>query len=142
MIYLDASAVVKLLVPEAESAALRSHLSSETVAPMFTSQLTVTEVKRALHAHGDDDEAVSAGSVAVVPGRLDLPDRAILARPVTAEIFAAAGDLAPGTALRSLDAIHLAVAMTAGEALTAVLTYDRRMAEAAAGLGIAVLAPV
>lgn len=137
MIYLDASALVKLVVREAESPALHHHLVGQP-APVFTSQLSVTEVKRALHARGD---VKGAAAVAVTASRLALHGWAVLARPVTAEVFVAAGDLAPGTALRSLDAIHLAVAMTAGAELTAVLTYDRRMAEAAAALGLPVLTP-
>jgi predicted nucleic acid-binding protein len=44
-------------------------------------------------------------------------------------------------ALRSLDAIHLASALALGDALDGLVTYDSRLAEAAAGLGMAVLAP-
>lgn len=46
-------------------------------------------------------------------------------------------------ALRSLDAIHLASAQTAAAAapLTALVTYDSRLSEAAVSLGIAVVAP-
>jgi hypothetical protein len=39
--------------------------------------------------------------------------------------------------LRTLDAIHLACAL----ALAGVLTYDRRMADAARALGLAAIAP-
>ncbi len=44
--------------------------------------------------------------------------------------------------LRSPDAIHLAGARALGDALTELITYDRRMAEAAATIGLAVVAPV
>ena len=43
--------------------------------------------------------------------------------------------------LRSLDAIHLAAARTLGDELTAVVTYDGRMASAADVLGLVVEAP-
>lgn len=43
--------------------------------------------------------------------------------------------------LRSLDAIHLAAARTLGDDLEAVVTYDDRMAAAAARLGLQVDAP-
>lgn len=43
--------------------------------------------------------------------------------------------------LRSLDAIHLATARLLGPELTALLTYDDRLAKAAADAGIPVLAP-
>jgi len=51
-----------------------------------------------------------------------------------------AAELDPST-LRSLDAIHLATALEAGDELTAVVTYDARMSEAAEQLGLRVLAP-
>jgi predicted nucleic acid-binding protein len=43
--------------------------------------------------------------------------------------------------LRSLDALHLATALELGDDLDAVVTYDRRMRDAAAGHGLAVVAP-
>lgn len=138
MIYLDSSAVVKLIVTEPESSALHAMLADEQSPPPFTSQLAVTEVKRALHARG---EASLAADVAGSAGNLEVPGQTILARPVMAETFTAAGDLLPGSTLRSLDAIHLAAARTAGEALTAVVTYDARMTEAATALDLPVLAP-
>jgi hypothetical protein len=47
----------------------------------------------------------------------------------------------PDRLLRSLDAIHLATARLLGAELTALLTYDDRLAKAAADAGIPVLAP-
>jgi hypothetical protein len=47
----------------------------------------------------------------------------------------------PDRLLRSLGAIHLATARLLGPELTALLTYDDRLAKAAADAGIAVLAP-
>ena len=46
----------------------------------------------------------------------------------------------PGVS-RSLDAIHLAAAQLFGEELTAVVTYDRRMAAAAGLLDLRVATP-
>ena len=43
--------------------------------------------------------------------------------------------------LRSLDAIHLAAAQLFGDELTAIVTYDRRMAAAAALVDLAAVAP-
>ena len=43
--------------------------------------------------------------------------------------------------LRTLDALHLAAALLAGDDLEAVVTYDRRLADAAALHGVPVLAP-
>lgn len=45
------------------------------------------------------------------------------------------------SALRTLDAIHLAAALSLGDDLDALITYDRRLAQAADDLGITVEAP-
>jgi predicted nucleic acid-binding protein len=50
--------------------------------------------------------------------------------------------LTPEVQLRSLDAIHLAAAQTVGDDLRAVVTYDRRLADAAGALGFVVQTPV
>ena len=52
----------------------------------------------------------------------------------------AAGMLEP-IGLRSLDAIHLAAAQLVAPVLEAVVTYDRRLAEAATSLGFVIAAP-
>jgi uncharacterized protein len=56
------------------------------------------------------------------------------------ELLDAAAALDPRV-LRSLDAIHLAAAQLFGDELTAIVTYDRRMAAAATLLDLAVAAP-
>lgn len=55
-------------------------------------------------------------------------------------IRARAASLDPATA-RSLDALHLATAVEIGDVLDSVITYDTRMADAAASLGLEVIAP-
>ncbi|MDQ3456433.1 MAG: type II toxin-antitoxin system VapC family toxin [Actinomycetota bacterium] len=138
MIYLDSSAIVKLMIAEPESPALHAVLVGEEAPACFTSQLAVTEVMRALHAKG---ETTLADGVAAATGNLPVPGQAILTRPAIENTFVAAGGLRPGSALRSLDAIHLATAQTAGDALTAVITYDARMADAARAIGLSVWSP-
>jgi predicted nucleic acid-binding protein len=138
MIYLDSSAIVKLMIEEPATAALHTELTADDAPLLFTSQLAVTEVKRALHARGKAD---LASAVAGPASTLVVPGHAILARPISHEVVSAAGDLLPSSALRSLDALHLATAMVAGQILTAVVTYDHRMAKAAAELGLEVRAP-
>ena len=46
-----------------------------------------------------------------------------------------------GADVRSLDAIHLAAARALGEGLAELITYDRRMADAAETIDLAVVAP-
>ena len=60
---------------------------------------------------------------------------------LTPDVFDDAGHLHTATQLRSLDAIHLAAAMRLGPDLEGIATYDRRMATAAAALGLPVAAP-
>lgn len=45
------------------------------------------------------------------------------------------------TTLRSLDAIHLAAALDIRDDLAAFVTYDRRLFEAARGVGLPVRSP-
>jgi predicted nucleic acid-binding protein len=56
------------------------------------------------------------------------------------DIFRAAARLEPRS-LRSLDAIHLASALSLGADLGAIVIYDSNMAAAAEGHGLQVLAP-
>ncbi len=55
-------------------------------------------------------------------------------------LYDVAADLDPPL-LRSLDALHLAAALSVSGELAAVVTYDVRMTEAADALGLTVVAP-
>lgn len=125
--YLDASAIVKLAVREAESTVLRRYLRRRR--PLVSSALARTEVLRALLPSGD---------AAVRRGR-DTLSRLDLVR-ANDRILGAAGILLPAD-VRSLDAIHLATAQQLGNDLGQFVTYDERMAAAARGLGFRVTSP-
>jgi predicted nucleic acid-binding protein len=125
--YLDSSAIVKLVVREPESSALRRYLRRK--APLVTSALSRTEVARALLPFGN--EAVGRGTDAL--RRLDVIR-------INEQVLRTAGSLLP-LELRSLDAIHLAIASMIGEDLSRVCTYDERMSGAAQALGLTVVAP-
>lgn len=125
--YLDASAIVKLVIREPESTALRRYLDRRR--PLVSSTLSRTEVLRALLPSGD---------ATVLRGR-DALSRVDLVR-VNNRILGAAGVLLPHD-IRSLDAIHLATAQQLGSDLGPFVTYDDRMAAAASGLGLRVTAP-
>ncbi len=126
--YLDTSALVKLVVAERETAGLRAWLRAADRQPV-ASDLARTELLRAVRR--------------VAPKRL-LQARAVLdaitLTEVTASLFEQAGRLDP-TTLRPLDAIHLAAALDLGDDLDSLVTYDDRLAEAAALNGIPVTAP-
>lgn len=129
MIYLDASALMKLVRAEAETDALRTWLGAHPEQPVVTSELGRIEVLRAARRVG---EPVVAEARAVV-GDVDLVplDRAV--QDVAGEI----GD----PLLRTLDALHLASALLLGDALTAFVAYDHRLADGAQAAGLAVTAP-
>src|ERR1039458_902389 len=126
--YLDTSAFVKLLVEEPESAALRSAL--EPWAAFASSLLLRTETLRALHRSGNAHLIGRArrllGAVNLIAMDVPLADRA--------------GELAPPQ-MRSLDAIHLASALSLGTELGVLVAYDERLVTAAVTQGIPVASP-
>ena len=127
VVYLDSSALVKLVVVERESTALRRFLRKE---PMRAScALARVEVIRAVRPHG----TTALSRARQLLRRLDLIQ-------LDDELLDTAAMLEGGV-LRSLDAIHVAAARTLGDELTAVVTYDERMMAAAGESGLVVAAP-
>jgi predicted nucleic acid-binding protein len=125
--YVDSSAIVKLVVAEPESKALRRYLSRRQ--PLVTSALARTEVARALMPSGR--EAVTRGENVL---------RRIQLLRVNDRVLREAGRMEPAD-LRSLDAIHLASARQLGPSVKQIVTYDERMATAARADGWAVASP-
>ena len=126
--YLDTSALVKLVVAEDETAALRAWLGAEERLPV-SCDLSRAELMRAVR-RAAPDRVVRARAVLDSITLTDLP----------AAVFEDAGRLDP-TILRTLDAVHLAAALDLGDDLKAIVTYDERLAEAALSNGVVVLAP-
>ncbi len=125
--YLDSSAIVKLVVHEAESSALRTHLRRRR--PLVSSALARTEVIRSLLPFGD--RVVTRGhDVLATLDFVRINDR----------ILRVAGELVP-TELRSLDAIHLATAQQFEAELRHIITYDTRMIDSARELGLKTATP-
>jgi len=127
MVYLDSSALVKLVVVEDESAALQRYLKSHT--HRMSSALAKVEVLRSVRPHG----AAAIRRARRFLRRLDLVQ-------LDDELLEDAATL-DGGILRNLDAIHLAAARVFGDDLAAVVTYDERMAKAADVLGMPVDQP-
>jgi predicted nucleic acid-binding protein len=124
--YADSSALVKLVVQEAESPAIyRWFIESERV---VTSRVGVIETVRASSRY-PFEEAHRAHL-------LDLLEVVEL----TPEIAGRAGDVQPAL-LRTLDAVHLATALAIGTDLDAFVTYDARLASAARTIGLPVIRP-
>ena len=129
MIYLDSSALMKLVRQEDETAALREWLSVRPEQPVVTSELGRVEVLRAARRVGGQ---VSTEARAVV-GDLDLV-------PLDRAVQDLAGDIA-NPLVRTLDALHLASAVLLSEELTAFIAYDHRLATAAQVAGLVVATP-
>jgi predicted nucleic acid-binding protein len=125
--YVDASGLVKLVIDEAETREMvRWYVESDRV---LTSVIGVIETRRAAARRPHD-----AGHLAHVLDRVE-----VLA--VAPDIAERAGSILPAT-LRTLDAIHLATALTAEPGVDAFVTYDDRLAAAARDLGLPVVSPV
>jgi predicted nucleic acid-binding protein len=137
VIYLDTSAIVKLLRRESETDALAKHLEARPAQDLVTSALSTVEVARALTALGAADIADRAVSRA---DRIEIDGGTIPALAVTGAVLNAARNLPPAV-LRSLDTIHVATAMVVGENLDHLITYDKRMSAAAETAGLTVHAP-
>ena len=124
--YLDASAIVKLVMTEPGSVELaRWYVESERVS---TSLVGIIETRRAVarRPHNSVHLERIVGGIEVIA--------------VTARIGERAATIAPAT-VRTLDAIHLATALATMPDLDAFVTYDDRLAEAARALGLPVVSP-
>jgi uncharacterized protein len=129
VIYLDSSALVRLAVVEANTVALTRWLAEHEDQARATSDLARVEVTRAV--------------MRAMPTAL-LQAHHVVARTykvtLTEQVLTTAAALQPQS-LRSLDAIHLACALTLGARLTAFVCYDDRLTAAAQTLNLPAVSP-
>lgn len=128
LLYLDSSAIVKLVVLEPESRALRDVLRSWP--ERVSSVVAEIEVERIARRIGGG----AIRRARSVLARLALVD-------LDEEVRRSAAVVKP-LELRTLDAIHLATALSLGQDLGALCAYDARLADAAAAKGADVVVPV
>lgn len=126
-VYLDTSAFMKLVMPEPESPALRAHLRRWPT--RVSASLLCTEALRA---------ASRASPVRLAAVRHQL--RGLVLIDLDRTLLENAGMLGP-PAMRSLDAVHVAAALSLGGDVEEMVTYDARMAAAARAQGLAVTDP-
>lgn len=125
LVYVDTSALGGFLIAQPETLALVDWLD-QTPARLVSSDLLETELRRMAVREGRGPEKVSA----ILDGvSLAALDRATYR----------SASLLPMPYLRTLDALHLEAAIRLD--VDAVLTYDHRFAEAAASVGLDVIAP-
>jgi predicted nucleic acid-binding protein len=132
MIYMDTSALTKLLIAEPETQELRNWLTAQIDQgdSAATSALGRVELMRTVARYGEAGQADRA--------RYLLDGLDIL--PLTEPMMTLAESIGPAT-LRSLDAIHLAAAAYFEQELTAFVTYDRRLLDGCRDIGLTTASP-
>jgi len=126
--YLETSAFVKIVADEDFSTQLREWIRGVDMS-YVSSDLLRIEALRLSRRRGSGVAKAARDALAGV----DLIG-------LTSDICEVAADLDPAI-LRSLDAAHVATALSVGDDLDGVVTYDQRLAEACANLGLNVVAP-
>ena len=125
-IYIDSSAILKLILKEAESEAI----VSISRARFITSEVSRVEVTRAVLRY--EPKALKVAEQVL---------RNINFVKIDSQTLVQAERLPDRINIRALDAIHIAVASKMGLRISSVLTYDKQMAKAAKALGFEVLSP-
>lgn len=126
--YIDPSALLKLAVREPETSALQADLAERD--GLVVSRLGVVECRRA---------AARVSKKRVLQTVEQVLD-AVYLLEITIAILDRAAALRPGV-MRTLDAIHLATALSVDDPDVDVITYDDRMADAARANGLRVVQP-
>jgi predicted nucleic acid-binding protein len=126
-VYVDTSALARMLLDEPDAAAVEREL--DTFDQRIASRLLRVELRR----------------VGLRENRLDDADRLLAGVsliPLEERILTAAGKVPPST-VATLDAIHLATALQVASTgqLDAVMTYDKRLTGGARAHGLTVLSP-
>lgn len=123
-LYLDASALTKLVIDEPETDALQDAVRGRL---LVSSRVSVVEVTKAVARTRPEADPTRILAV-------------LLFVELDAELAASAGTTG-GHALRALDAIHVASAQLLGPEVDMFITYDSRQADAARGAGLQVASP-
>lgn len=133
LFYLDASALVKLVRDEPESAVLRNFLGD---ADLVSCELVLAEVPRAVRRAAAKNPELPLDALIARAGEV-LDALALL--PIDRAVLEAAGALTEPV-LRALDAVHVVAAVSLMP-LDAFVSYDERQGAAARLAGLRTLAP-
>ena len=133
-LYLDASAVTKLIAPEPGSAELVAAVADGS--PLVSSELVVAEVPRAMRRIASDGRIQDLGAALA---QLEALLGGFALVPMSRDVLTLAGGFASPT-LRALDAIHVASSLLLDD-LGLFISYDARQLRAAAEAGVAIASP-
>lgn len=142
MIYFDTCALLKLIRTDAQSLALGAFIDARPAVRWFSSELARTELARTVRRINHDDHGrlideprlrAELSYAERLWERLDLI-------AVSTRVLNEAADIEQPF-LRTLDAIHLAAAVSLRTSLSAFVTYDKRLAATAQQVGLPVLSP-
>jgi predicted nucleic acid-binding protein len=128
LIYLDTSALLKLVFPEDGSEAMISALDGDV--EMVSSELLLVEARRSTARRAPD----RLPRLDILLGRVELIG-------MTSALLESASRL-PDPMLRSLDAIHVATALFVRSDLDVLLSYDQRLIATATSHGLPAAAPI
>ena len=124
--YLDSSAILKYVFAEPERPAMVKALTSQAI----SSEIARLEVKRAVFRINPKDIELANEELSRI-NFVSISNQGL----TVAESFTGSVTLA------TLDAIHVATAITLGHQIEGIITYDKQMISNAAVMGIKVLSP-
>lgn len=126
MWYIDSSAIIKLIKPEKESAALIKKLPNA----LITSRISRVEVARTIIRFEPDLLNYTYDVLADIQ-----------MVPVEDSIITIAENLPRDISLRALDSLHIASALAIRNVIKGIISYDNEMNEAGRVLGFKTLSP-
>ena len=124
--YLDSSAILKLIIKEAECDSLRKFINTKVI----TSAISRVEVIRTLSLN--DESLIIAGQMVLEKFEL---------MPLSRPILTIAENFSSQITLRSLDALQVASVIFLSPMVKSLITYDKNMIKNAKALGISVVSP-
>ena len=124
--YLDSSAILKLIIKEAESDSLRKFINTKVI----TSAISRVEVIRTLSLN--DESLIIAGQMVLEKFEL---------MPLSRPLLTIAENFSSQITLRSLDALQVASVIFLSPMVKSLITYDKNMIKNAKALGISVVSP-
>lgn len=116
------------MIRESETEELERYVAG---AAMISSEVSKVEVPRAAYLKTGVSEAIAQAEAVL---------RRLYLLALDDDLYRAAARARPPR-LRSLDALHIAAAMTVRDKIEAVVAYDRRLGQAAREAGLQVVAP-